>query len=126
MRTTIAIPEDLYRELQPFAGGRSFSQFVREAIQSHVAGLEAQALVLQNDLANRSSPTVTVLPISSRADRVYPFQVRIPVGEGGLGRESKVLSEQIRTVPRQRLGERIGELSAQRLQEVREALDRHL
>jgi|GEM_PF-2944346 metal-responsive CopG/Arc/MetJ family transcriptional regulator len=44
MRTTIAIPENLYRELQPFTEGRSLSQFVREAIQSHVARLKAQAL----------------------------------------------------------------------------------
>ena len=44
MRTTIAIPEDLYQELQPFAEGRSFSQFVREAIRGHVEQLKAEAL----------------------------------------------------------------------------------
>lgn len=89
-------------------------------------GKTRPGLVLQNDLANRSSPTVTVLPISSQVDRVYPFQVRIPAGEGGLVDESKVLCEQIRTVSRQRLGERIGELPTERLQEIREALGRHL
>ena len=89
-------------------------------------GKTRPALVIQNDLANRSSPTVTVIPITSRFDRVYPFQVRIPAGEGGLAREGKALCEQVRTISRQRLGERIGELSAQRLREVRVALDRHL
>ena len=89
-------------------------------------GKTRPGLVLQNDHANRSSPTVTIIPISSRVDRVYPFQVRIPLGEGGLPRESKVLCEQIRTVSRQRLGERLGELPVERLREVRRALDRHL
>jgi len=89
-------------------------------------GKTRPALVLQNDLANRSSPTVTIVPISGRVERIYPFQVRIPVGEGGLPRESKALCEQIRTVSRQRVGQRLGELPADRLREIREALDRHL
>lgn len=37
-------------------------------------GKTRPAIVVQNDLANRSSPTVTVIPITSRADRVFPFQ----------------------------------------------------
>ena len=89
-------------------------------------GKTRPALVLQNDLANRSSPTVTVIPITSRVQRVYPFQVRIPAGEGGLRQESKALCEQIRTVSCQRLSRLIGELPAQRLEEIRQALDRHL
>ena len=44
MRTTVTIPSDLYSELQPFVGERSFSQFVREAIQSHLERLKEQAL----------------------------------------------------------------------------------
>jgi len=89
-------------------------------------GKTRPAVVVQNDLANRSSPTVTVVPISSRIERVYPFQVRIPTGEGGLSRESKALCEQIRTVSRRRLSERLGELPSERLHEIRQALDRHL
>lgn len=89
-------------------------------------GKTRPAVVVQNDLANRSSPTVTIIPISSRVARVYPFQVRILEGEGGLARESKALCEQIRTVSRQRLRERLGELPQQRLHEIRQALDRHL
>lgn len=44
MRTTIAIPDDLYRDLQPFVESRSFSQFVREALRGHLARLENEAL----------------------------------------------------------------------------------
>jgi len=89
-------------------------------------GKTRPAVVLQNDLANRSSPTVTLIPISSKADRVFPFQVRIPAGEGGLDRDSKVLCEQVRTVARTRLLQYLGHLSAERLAEIRTALDRHL
>ena len=84
------------------------------------------AVVVQNDLANRSSPTVTIVPISTSTERVFPFQVRIPAGEGGLTRVSKALCEQIRTVSRERLGERLGQLSRDRMVEIRAALDRHL
>ena len=89
-------------------------------------GKTRPAVVLQNDLANRSSPTVTVIPLSSNVDRVFPFQVRIPAGEGGLERESKALCEQIRTLSRDRLLQHLGALSPERLKEIRVALDRHL
>lgn len=89
-------------------------------------GKTRPAIVLQNELASRSSPTVTVIPVSSKLGRVYPFQVRLAAGEGGLERESKALCEQIRTVSRERLGERLGRLPAARLEELRDALDRHL
>ena len=95
------------------------------AVGSEV-GKRRPAVVLQNDLANATSPTVTVIPLSSRVRKVYPFQVRIPAREGGLPSESKALCEQIRTVSRKRLRERLGALPAKRLQEIRAALDRHL
>lgn len=44
MRTTIAIPEDLFRAAQSFAEGRSFSHFVREAVRCHVERLRQEAL----------------------------------------------------------------------------------
>lgn len=55
-------------------------------------------VVVQNELANRSSPTVTVVPLTSQIARVFPFQARLAAGEGGLEQESKALCEQIRTV----------------------------
>ncbi len=89
-------------------------------------GKRRPAVVLQNDLANRTSPTVTMVPLSARSGRVYPFQVLIPAGEAGLAKDSKALCEQIRTVSRERLLERLGSLSETRLRQIREALDRHL
>ena len=89
-------------------------------------GKTRPAVVIQNDLANRSSPTVTIVPISSKVERVFPFQVRISAGEAGLSQESKALCEQIRTVSRDRLLQQLGQLSKERLNEIRAALDRHL
>ena len=89
-------------------------------------GKTRPAIVVQNDLANRSSPTVTVIPISSTTDRFFPFQIRIPAGEGGLSRESKALCEQVRTVARERLIQCLGQLTTERMKEIRAALDRHL
>lgn len=40
MRTTVAIPDDLYRDLQPHAEGRSFGQLVREALRAYLDRLE--------------------------------------------------------------------------------------
>lgn len=89
-------------------------------------GKRRPAVVLQNELANRTSPTVTVVPLSTQVDRVFPFQVLIPAGEGGLTRDSKALCEQIRTLSIRRLLQHLGSLSSERLEEIRTALERHL
>lgn len=89
-------------------------------------GKRRPAVVVQNDLANRTSPTVTVVPLTSAAEAVYPFQVRLNAGDAGLARAGKAQCEQIRTISRQRLVERIGTLGEDRLAEIRTALDRHL
>lgn len=89
-------------------------------------GKTRPAIVLQNEMANRTSPTVTVLPLSTQVERVFPFQVLIPAGEGGLPRDSKALCEQIRTLSTKRLLQHLGSLPPERLEEIRTALDRHL
>lgn len=89
-------------------------------------GKRRPAVVVQNEAANRSSATVTVIPLSSSITKVHPFQVLVPAGEAGLPQPSKALCEQVRTLSRQRLAERLGSLPEERLDQIREALDRHL
>jgi mRNA interferase MazF len=89
-------------------------------------GKRRPAVIIQNDLANQASPTVTVVPLITSTDRVFPFQVLVPAGEGGIPRASKALCEQIRTVSRLRMERCLGRLSDERLAEIRIALDRHL
>ena len=80
-------------------------------------------MVVSNDLGNEHSPRVIAAPITSRwVDRVRPFEALLPAGEGGLSQPSKVLLNQVRTLDKRRLGQRIGALTQARMQEVDGAL----
>lgn len=81
------------------------------------------AVVISNDLGNQYSPRVIVAPTTSRRpDRVYPFEILVPGGEGGLSQASKVLLNQIRTVDKTRLQGRLGLLPQHRMLEVDRAI----
>jgi mRNA interferase MazF len=82
-----------------------------------------RALIISNDVGNEFSPRVIVAALTpGNTDRVYPFEVLLPQGEGGLSQSCKVLLNQIRTVDKQRLGNRIGTLSVERMAEVDKAI----
>jgi mRNA interferase MazF len=61
------------------------------------------ALIISNDINNQFSDTVTVIPITSYVEKVYPFEVLLPAGENGLSKNSKAKCNQIRTIDKQRL-----------------------
>ena len=61
------------------------------------------ALIVSNNKNNEFSDTVTVLPITSKADRIYPYEVRIGEGDGGLRTPGKIKANQIRTIDKRRL-----------------------
>ena len=68
-------------------------------------------LIVQNDTGNRHSPTVIAAAITSRLDKArLPTHITLPSGSVGLNRESVVLLEQIRTLDKTRLRERMGRL----------------
>ena len=83
-------------------------------------------LLVSNDVNNRFSSTVSVVPITSNTEKIYPFEVRLLAGEGGLKNESKVKANQIRTIDKLRLGNRIGKLTDSRIRDVEEAILIHL
>ena len=82
------------------------------------------ALVLQNDIANRSSPITIVAAITSKFDEtLYPTEVLIPAqGKAGLSVDSVVLLNQLRSVDKKRLVKRLGKLSAEHLAQVDRSL----
>lgn len=81
------------------------------------------ALVISNDIGNELAERVIVAPISSSGTaRVYPFEVLLEPADSGLPKASKVLLDQIRTVDKQRLGNRIGVVSGEHMQEVNAAI----
>jgi mRNA interferase MazF len=88
-------------------------------------------VVVSNDAANRSAErsrrgVVTVVPLTSNTARIYPFQVRIPAGEGGLSADSKAQAEQVRSVDYERFGRRLGGLRPTTLGRLDDALRVHL
>jgi len=89
------------------------------------------AVVVSNDGANGAASrlgrgVVTVVPVTSRVDRVYPFQVRLAPAATGLAVESKAQAEQVRSVAVGRVGERIGVLSPSLMSALDDALRLHL
>lgn len=69
-------------------------------------------LIISNDIGNQHSARVIVAAISSGGTRrVYPFEVLVERGEGGIAERSKILLDQVRSIDKSRIGRRIGELS---------------
>ena len=80
-------------------------------------------LVVQNDVGNKYSPTVIAAAVTSRIDKAkLPTHIELSAREYGLTKDSVVLLEQIRTLDKTRLKERIGQVSADKMRKINEAL----
>lgn len=80
-------------------------------------------LVVQNDVGNRYSPTVIAAAVTSQINKAkLPTHIELKAVEYGLMKDSVVLLEQIRTLDKRRLKDRIGELSPQAMNSVNNAL----
>lgn len=89
------------------------------------------AVLVGSTVANRTAErngrgVVTLVPLTSNTERVYPFQVLIPAGEAGLARDSKAQAEQVRSVDYVRLRQRLGSLRPDTLTKLDAALRIHL
>lgn len=81
------------------------------------------ALIVQNDIANRYSPITIVAAITSRFEApLYPTEVLIRAPEGGLGTDSAVLVNQIRSIDKRRLVKRVGDLRPETMRRVERAI----
>ena len=73
-------------------------------------------IIIQNDIGNKYSPTVIVSAITSQINKAkLPTHVEISSEEYGLNRDSVVLLEQIRTLDKKRLKEKIGHIEDQKI-----------
>lgn len=69
-------------------------------------------LVVQNDIGNKYSPTVIAAAVTSKINKAkLPTHIELPSNMYGLQKDSVILLEQIRTLDKRRLKERIGELN---------------
>ena len=80
-------------------------------------------LIIQNDVGNRFSPTVIAAAITSRESKAkLPTHIRLYADNSGLSKDSVVLLEQIRTLDKRRLKEKMGTLNGSDMYKVDEAL----
>lgn len=100
-----------------------------------VRGSEANktrpAVIVSTDAANATAVrlgrgVVTVVPVTSNIERIYPFQVLLRATQTSLARDSKAQAEQVRSVAIDRIGDACGALPVAQVRELDEALRVHL
>ena len=80
-------------------------------------------LIIQNDVGNKYSPTVIAAAITSRMSKTrLPTHIDIYASRAGLARDSVILLEQIRTLDKRRLRERMGHLDDEMMDRVNNAI----
>jgi mRNA interferase MazF len=102
-----------------------------EPVRGAEADKQRPAVVVSNDAANLAAArlgrgVVTVVPVTSTTERVYPFQVLLTAADTGLREDSKAQAEQVRAVAVERVGARIGALPPALMSRLDEALRLHL
>ena len=89
------------------------------------------AVVVSNDMANATARrlgrgVITVVPVTSNTERLFPFQVLLTADETGLKRDSKAQAEQVRSIAIERVHGRLGVVPESRMRDIDEALRLHL
>ena len=80
-------------------------------------------LIVQNDVGNRYSPTVIAAAITSQINKAkMPTHIELAAKEYGLNKDSVILLEQIRTIDKRRLREKIGRIDDRLMDSVNDAL----
>lgn len=97
-----------------------------DPIEGSEIGKTRPAVVVSNNINNEFADTVTILPITSSAKKVYPFEVFIRKGIANISNDSKVKANQIRTVDKRRIMDLIGAIPDAILRDIDIAVKIHL
>jgi mRNA interferase MazF len=102
-----------------------------DPVRGSESNKQRPAVIVSNDRANATAArlgrgVVTIVPVTSNTDKVYPFQVLVSASNSGLAVDSKAQAEQVRSVATQRLLRRIGRVSPGELTGLDDALRLHL
>jgi mRNA interferase MazF len=102
-----------------------------DPVRGSEANKRRPAVIVSNDAANMAAErlgrgVITVVPVTSNLEQIYPFQVRLPAAVTGLARDSKAQAEQVRSVAVERVGARLGVVPRALMLEIDEALRLHL
>ena len=102
--------------------GDIFYADLSPVVGSEQGGLRP-VLIVQNDIGNRYSPTVIAAAITSKMGKTHlPTHIDIHATNVGLAKDSVVLLEQIRTIDKHRLREKMGHIDNGLMQKVNEAI----
>jgi mRNA interferase MazF len=71
-------------------------------------GKTRPGLIISINEMNRYSPRVIIAPITSSIGKLYPFEILISAGNGGLTKDSKIMLDQIRSLDKRRLVRKLG------------------
>jgi mRNA interferase MazF len=76
------------------------------------------AVIVSNDVSNKFLNRVQVVPVTSKVDKLYPSEAYLKVS----GRQGKIMADQLATVSKERLINRIGQATAAEMQEIERAI----
>ncbi len=95
-----------------------------EPVKGSEQGLKRPAVVIQNDIGNKYSPTTIVAPLTSKYEEKNPAQVNLEASsKTGLKKDSTVLLNQIRTISTEhRILKKIGKVPREKMQEINKAI----
>ncbi len=80
-------------------------------------------LIVQNDVGNKYSPTIIISAITSQINKAkLPTHIEISSDEYGLNKDSVILLEQVRTIDKRRLKEKIGHINDELMSRVNDGL----
>lgn len=102
--------------------GDIFYADLRPVVGSEQGGVRP-VLIIQNDMGNRHSPTVICAAITSKMNKAkLPTHVEIEAGKYAIVKDSVILLEQVRTIDKSRLKERVCHLDQEILKRIDKAL----
>ena len=109
MDTTVKRGDIFYADLSPVVGSEQ--------------GGTRPVLIVQNDTGNRHSPTVIAAAITSQTGKArLPTHINIAGGSVGLSKDSVILLEQVRTIDKARLKEKMGHIDNDTMDMVNKAI----
>ncbi len=71
-------------------------------------GRTRPGMIISIDSMNKYSPRLIIAPITSNVGKLYPFEISLARGSGGLNKDSKIMLDQIRCLDKHRLIKKIG------------------
>ena len=107
---------------KPVKRGEIYYADLSPVVGSEQGGIRP-VLIIQNDVGNRYSPTVIAAAITSQRDKAkLPTHIELDAQSCGLVKDSTVLLEQVRTIDKKRLRERMGEITPEAMNSINSAL----